>query len=257
MLDVQRNLRAGASRSRGRCKVSIVRCSLLILLCPAVALAQVNECAEVFSECKEDCALEFSSVRPEVQKKLGKCLKKCVKKQTSCEERELETRTNNLDPGSLDKAPASTDVDDNGMPTRTSGRPAPKDDLRDDTPAPPAAPTPKKGAAPSEEPRAAREEVRESEVPKSSRTQLKTDEKEARASDPVRKTEPEPAVMTPKPDTRRKLDEDMRDDGARKAEPVARREEPPPPKKVDKKKDDLPPAPSKPKEEDHDDLRNY
>jgi hypothetical protein len=26
---------------------------------------------------------------------------------------------------------------------------------------------------------------------------------------------------------------------------------------VDKKKDDLPPAPSKPKEEDHDDLRNY
>jgi hypothetical protein len=73
----------------------------------------------------------------------------------------------------------------------------------------------------------------------------------------VPKTEPEPAVMTPKPDTRRKLDEDMRDDGARKAEPVARREEPPPPKKVDKKKDDLPPAPSKPKEEDHDDLRNY
>jgi hypothetical protein len=236
--------------------VSIVRFSLLILFCPALATAQVNECAEVFSECKEDCALEFSSVRPEVQKKLGKCLKKCVKKQTSCEERELETRTNNLDPGSLDKAPASSEVDENGMPTRTSGRAAAKEDLRDDT-APPAAPTPRKAAAPSEEPRAARDEVRDAEVPKSSRTQLKTDEKEARVSEPVRKPEPEPVATSPKPEPRKKLDEDVRDDGARKAEPVARREEPPPPKKADKKKDDLPPAPAKPKEEDHDDLRNY
>ncbi|MDX2011335.1 MAG: hypothetical protein SFW67_14135 [Myxococcaceae bacterium] len=241
-----------------------MRSSLLLIVVPALSLAQVNECAEGFSECKEDCALEFSSVRPEVQKKLGKCLKKCAKKQTACEERELETRTNNLDQGALERAPASTDVDENGMPNRTtgrsdegSGRRAPADDLRDDrgAPAEPTAPARKATPEPNKPPRA---EVSEQELPKSSRTQLKTDEKEpAPVTEKPARRDPEPVVMTPKPDTRKKLDEDVRDDGPRREESVARREEAPAPKKAEKKKDDLPPPPPKPKEEDHDDLRNY
>lgn len=240
-----------------------MRSLLLLSVIPALSLAQVNECAEGFSECKEDCALEFSSVRPEVQKKLGKCLKKCVKKQTACEERELETRTNNLEAGALDRAPGSSDVDENGMPNRTTGRGddgaarrVPADELRDDRAALAETNTPARKAAP-EPSKPPRGEVSDTELPKSSRTQLKTDEKApaAVAEKPVSR-DAEPAAVTSKPEPRKKLDEDVRDDGTRRDAPVARREDPAP-KKVEKKKDDLPPPPAKPKEEDHDDLRNY
>jgi hypothetical protein len=231
-----------------------VRLVFLSVFVSAASFAQVNPCTEAFSECKEDCALEFSSVRPELQKKLGKCLKKCSKKLTTCEERELETRSNNLDEGALDKAPASGDVDENGMPNRTSGASSKRDELREEKSAESAAPPRKATEAPARPPR---DEVSDSELPKSSRTQLKTDEKDARpVAEKPASPEPKPIVMTPKPETRKKLDEDVRDDGPLKDEPVARRDEPAP-KKVEKKKDDLPPPPPKPKEEDHDDLRNY
>lgn len=242
---------------------------LLFVVMPFAALAQVNECAEVAAECKEDCSIEHSSLRPDAPKKLNKCLKKCQKKFITCEERELETKNNSLEAGSLDKSPVSGDVDENGMPTRTAvkkakstddeeKRPSLSEDVRDDRPAP--APEPAKGAkkpkAEEAEARAPREEVRESEIPKSSRTALKVDEKEAKKEPPpaaapapvAKKSEPEPIVMTPKAESRK--EEDLRDD-----RPKA---EPPPVKKGDKpKKDDLAPPPPKPKEEDHDDLRNY
>lgn len=256
-------------------RVASVRSLLVVLaVLPFTALAQVNECAEVFSECKEDCSIEHSSLRGDAPKKLNKCIKKCQKKFTTCEERELETKNNALEAGSLDKSPASSDVDESGMPTRTAvkkskstddeeRRPSPGDDLRDDRPAPAPAPEPKKSAKapkaePVEERRAPREEVRESEIPKSSRSELKVDpkeeKKEARAEPPPpasKKGEPEPIVMTPKADSKRPVDEDLRDDRPRASEPA------PPPKKTERKKDDLPPPPPKAKEEDHDDLRNY
>jgi hypothetical protein len=54
--------------------------------------------------------------------------------------------------------------------------------------------------------------------------------------------------MTPKAVSRK--EEDLRDDRPKV--------EPPPVKKSDKpRKDDPPAAPAKPREEDHDDLRNY
>lgn len=249
----------------------------LMVLLPFAAVAQVNECAETFSECKEDCSIEHSSIRGDAPKKLNKCLKKCQKKFTTCEERELETKNNSLDNGSLDKSPVSGDVDEHGMPTRTAvtkskstdddeRRPSPGDDLRDDRPAPaPVEEAPKKTkktkASEESESRPPREEVRESELPKSSRTELKVvDEKKKESPPPVaaKKTEPEPVaskktddaiVMTPKSESKKPAEEDLRDDRPRASEP--------PPKKTEKKKDDLPPAPAKPKEEDHDDLRNY
>ncbi len=250
----------------------------LLLLLPFTAAAQVNECAETFSECKEDCSLEHSSIRPDAPKKLNKCIKKCQKKFTTCEERELETKNNSLEAGSLDKSPVSGDVDEHGMPTRTTvtkskstddedRRPSPGDDLRDDRPAPaPVEEAPKKTkkakASEDSESRPPREEVRESELPKSSRTELKVvDEKKAEPPAPVatKKSDPEPVaskntgsepiVMTPKAESKKPVEEDLRDDRPRTTEP--------PPKKTEKKKDDLPPAPVKPKEEDHDDLRNY
>ena len=230
---------------------------------PFAAVAQVNECAEVAAECKEDCSIEHSSLKPDAPKKLNKCLKKCQKKFTTCEERELETKNNSLEAGSLDKSPVSGDVDENNMPTRTAVKKAKttdaeekraplSEDLRDDRPAP--APEPAKNAkkpkADEAEARAPREEVRESELPKSSRTALKVDEKDAKKEPPpaAKKSESEPVATTPKAETRK--EEDLRDDRP-KVEPA-------PVKKGDKpKKDDLPAAPPKPKEEDHDDLRNY
>lgn len=242
--------------------MSRFRVLFLTLLTPLAALAQVNECAEVAAECKEDCSIEHSSLRPDAPKKLNKCLKKCQKKFITCEERELETKNNSLEAGSLDKSPVSGDVDENNMPTRTAVKKAKttddeekraplSEDLRDDRPAPAPAPEPVKTAKkPKAEEAAPKEEVRESEIPKSSRTALKVDEKEAKKEPPpaAKPSEPEPIVMKPKAETRK--EEDLRDDRPKV--------EPPPVKKGDKpKKDDLPAAPPKPKEEDHDDLRNY
>lgn len=252
------------------------RLLVLVVLLPFAAAAQVNECAETFSECKEDCSIEHSSIRGDAPRKLNKCLKKCQKKFTTCEERELETKNNSLEAGSLDKSPVSGDVDEHGMPTRTTvtkskstddedRRPSPGDDLRDDRPAPaPVEEAPKKTkkekASEESASRPPREEVRESELPKSSRTELKVVDEKKEAPPPVavKKSEPEPVaskksddtiVMTPKSESKKPVEEDLRDDRPRASEP--------PPKKTEKKKDDLPPAPPKPKEEDHDDLRNY
>lgn len=249
--------------------------SLALLLLPVGAFAQVNECEETFLECSDDCSLEHSSIRAEAAKKLEKCLKKCRKKRVTCEERELETKSNNLDQGALDKSPTSRDVDENGMPTRTAvkkpkstddeekparsdelrddRRPSPGDDLRDDRPAP--EPAPKRSKPPKEttEARAPKDELRDTEVPRSSRTELKVDEREAKKSEPKEaRAEPkaEPIVMTPKAEARRSAEDDLRDD-----RPAPKQE--PPPRKSEKKRDDLPPPPPKPKEEDHDDLRNY
>ncbi len=241
--------------------MSRFRVLVLAVLMPMAALAQVNECAEAAAECKEDCSIEHSSLRPDAPRKLNKCLKKCQKKFTTCEERELETNNNSLEAGSLDKSPVSGDVDENNMPTRTAvktakstdeeeKRPPRSDDVRDDQPAPAPAKTARKPKAEEAEARAPRDEVRESELPKSSRTALKVDEKEAKTEPPpaAKPGEPEPIVMTPKAVSRK--EEDLRDDRPKV--------EPPPVKKSDKpRKDDPPAAPTKPKEEDHDDLRNY
>ncbi|MCA2979745.1 MAG: hypothetical protein INH37_15840, partial [Myxococcaceae bacterium] len=239
-------------------------------LAASVAGAQVNECAEAFLECKEDCALEFSSVRQEVQKQLGRCLKKCGKKRATCEERELETRANGLDPGALDRSPAATDVDENGMPNRTSGASPRADEPRAPPPsdqAPTVEPAPV-GRKPADDAAARTRPADEPapEVPASSRTALKGDDRsppvaaqkvpppaagEPNPAAPARS--PEPLVLTATPDTQKKLDEDVRDDAE-----AARRAEPPAPAPTKKKKNEgLPPPPAKPKEEDHDDLRNY
>lgn len=251
---------------------------VLSALLPLAVLGQVNECAEQFAECREDCSLEHSSIRGDAPKKLSKCVKKCQKKLTTCEERELETKNNALEAGSLDKSPVSGDVDEHGMPTRTTvkkakstddeeRRPSPGDDLRDDRPAPAPVEEPKKSTKKSAEPeerRPPREEVRESEIPKSSRTELKvaepTKKDEPKKPEPEpkrtgpepRKAEPDTIVMTPKAEPKKPVEDDLRDDRPRASDPP-----PASSKKPEKKKDDLPPPPSKPKEEDHDDLRNY
>jgi len=235
---------------------------------PFVAGAGAGDpCDDDFNECKENCLIEFGgSIRDEVKKKYGKCMKKCTKTADLCTERAIETRTNNLDEGALEKSPGSREVDENGMPERTTGKakktsddapPKRDDDVR-------AAdskrdkPEKAKAEKPSREERAEKpkkEEPRDEDAPKSTRTKLEKVEapkdepkpREERAEAP--REERQEIKVELKPDKRSSLDEDLRDDGVRrdeakpkKKEEPRRREEPPPPKR---------------QEEDHDDLRNY
>lgn len=234
-----------------------------LLLAFALALAPLSaragECDDDFSECKEDCLIQYGgSIRVEVKKKYEKCLKKCSKTARRCTERQMETKSNNLDEGALDGAPTSDQVDADGLPTRdAASKKAPKkeapvdhdDDLRHDAPA-------HQG-----------EELPADEVPKSSRSTLKTDEKsgpppeatkkrEAPKAEPVAEKraepadEPAPIRMTPKKDDGKSAGDDLRDDGPRDEKPAD--EEAPRPKRREKPKE---PPPKK--EEDHDDLRFY
>ncbi len=229
------------------------------------ARAGLDECNDDFSECRETCTVEFGgSIREEVKKKFNKCMKKCGKKLNLCTERAVETKSNALDEGALDKAPGSREVDENGMPERTAAKkrdddaPARRDDeLRVQEPKPKDAPPAREERA---EKRAPKEELREEEVPRSSRTKLDKVEKaeapkrepkasEERAAAPPPK-ETEEIKVELKPDRRPALDEDVRDDSSSSSSsaPPAREEKK---KKEEKKKD--PPK----KEEDHDDLRFY
>lgn len=235
-----------------------------LLLALGLALAPLSaragECDDDFSECKEDCLIQYGgSIRVEVKKKYDKCVKKCSKTARRCTERQMETKSNNLDEGALDGAPTSDQVDAEGMPTRDTGsKKTPKkeapidhdDDLRNDAPA-------HQG-----------EELPANEVPKSSRTSLKTDEKSGPPPEPKKKSEepraekvaekpaepqadePTPIRMTPKKDDEKSAGDDLRDDGPREEKPAE--EEAPRPKRREKPKE---PPPKK--EEDHDDLRFY
>ncbi len=269
-------------RTDARRRVGFVRRALVLLvLCPLAAFADISQCNDAHSECKDDCTLEFGgSIRTEAQKRFTRCVKKCAKKLTTCTERELETTRNGLDNGALDSSPVSGDVDENGMPTRTAVKKPGSTDDDDQKPPPTAEPrqdrqgtvqeepvkAKRKKAADDESAQAPRDEVRESEVPRSTRTQLKSDEKSAPKEAEVRveapAEQPKPIVMEPKPDRRKALDEDLRDDGKKgNAEaPVAQRSEgpPPPPKKRrDEPRAEEPRPAARPKDEDHDDLRNF
>jgi hypothetical protein len=220
------------------------------LFLPAAALAE-SDCEDTFTECRDDCSLEFGgSIRVELKKKFDKCMKKCTKTANRCTERVMEAKSGGLEEGALDGAPTSDQVDENGIPTKTANTKKKKkvaaepaveeDEPRSDTPA-------------------KKETLAESELPKSNRTQLKTDEPPPpppRKEREVAKDEPAPAPkkdviemkMTPK-----KEEEDLRDDKPRASSPPPRDEEPPPLPKKEKKKED----PPRKKEEDHDDLRFY
>lgn len=218
--------------------------------------ARAGDCEDDFSECKEDCLIQYGgSIRVEMKKKYEKCVKKCTKTARRCTERQLETKANELDEGALDGTPTSDQVDAEGLPTRERKRKkeAPVDhdeDLRHDAPAR------QDEALPADE------------VPKSSRTALKTDEKGGPPSEPKQQSEapktepvaaprpeppadePRPIVMTPKRDDGKSVGDDLRDDGPRERKPVE--EEAPRPRRRERPKE---PPPKK--EEDHDDLRFY
>jgi hypothetical protein len=245
----------------------MTRWALIATLVPMLAMAGAGDpCDDGFDECKDTCSIEFGgSIKDSAKKKFAKCVKKCTKTANNCHERAMETSRNNLDEGALAHSPGSREVDENGMPDRTTGAKAREEvpPRRDDD-------VGAKGSrAPKEEKveKKPRETLKDEEVPKSSRTKLdkvdksekvepvKTSPKEGKAKDPEPREpeKPKEIRVEAKPDKGPRLDEDLRDDGSRavadepKKKPEKRREEPreePRPVKKDK-------------EEDHDDLRNY
>lgn len=239
---------------------------LAALSLPFAARAGAGDpCDDDFNECKESCLIEFGgSIRDEVKKKYGKCMKKCTKTADLCTERAIETRTNNLDEGALDKSPGSSEVDENGMPERTTGRAKKTEDApprRDDDvrAADPKRDKPEKAKAdkPGREERAEKpkkDEPRDEAPPKSTRTKLEKvepakDEPKPREERAEAREDKQEIKVELKPERRSGLDEDLRDDGARRDEAKPKKREEP------RREEPLPPP--KRKEEDHDDLRNY
>jgi hypothetical protein len=229
--------------------MSVLRLTLPLALCLALAAHAQAECDDAFLECKDDCVVEFGgSVRVEMKKRYEKCMKKCVKVANRCTERSLETKNNALDEGALDGTVTSDQVDKDNLPTRTAGKKKRAPEAR----------TAEDDAA--DEPVKPKEALRAEEVPRSSRTTLKVEDAplpakdDSRREEPVARKEEPPRREDAAPKASRRDDEELRDDRPRAEAPKKRiEEEPPPPKK----REEPPKEPPKKKEEDHDDLRYY
>lgn len=77
----------------------------LLLLLPIEALAG-SECADAYSECRDDCLVEFGgSVRVEMKKRYEKCMKKCSKEAKICSDRHLELEATEPNPAGRHTAP--------------------------------------------------------------------------------------------------------------------------------------------------------
>lgn len=222
---------------------------LLSLVVPCLALAQEEECGENLSECQDTCLIEYGgSVRLEMKKKYNRCVKRCAKVSRRCTERAVETRASGLDEGALKDVPTSDEVDRDGMPTRTGrGKKA--------------APVEEEASRPADDdaPPAKQESLRDSELPKSNRTQLKVEdpppeEKKpepapaARTADepPPTKNEPIELKLSPQKD-----EEDLRDDRPR--DDARAREQ----KKRDDEEKKRQQERERRRKEDEEDLRNF
>lgn len=206
----------------------------LTVLAPLAVRAE--ECVDDYTECKDDCLIEFGgSIQVAMKKKFEKCTNKCNKLARRCNEREMTVRDNGLDEGSLDQKRGS---DDSEAPRKKSKKAA--EVARDDEPV-------------QDEPVKKKEALRGDELPKSNRTELKSEDPPPAKKEEPKKEEPKQDVIEMKL-SKQKEEEDLRDDKPKATAKSAPREEeePPPPPKKEKKKEE-----PKKKEEDHDDLRYY
>lgn len=206
---------------------------------PAARAGSVEQCRDEFTECQDDCSVQFGgSIREAMKKKLLKCMKKCTKKGSACHERVTETATNHLDDGALDHSPGSAEVDEHGLPDRTSAR----DDEA------PASEEPKPKSGKNAKRGKPKDELRDEEVVKSSRTSLGPAPETSQPSPdpaPVQKeAREEPQVIELKAE-RRGREEELRDDATRPASKKKSRESAGPKETP------------RPKDEDRDDLRNF
>lgn len=212
-----------------------------LLLVLAGSGARAADCGGAFSECKEDCSLQYGSIRVDMKKRFAKCIKRCQKESSRCTEHVLEARSNNLEEGALDHTPPDGDAADAQDDARPDAKPAERragaKKKKAKRPAVEEEPT---EPASDEGPPRRREVLSDEEVPASSRTQLKSDEKSPAPPRPSEASPQEAPATAPAPPKAESPAPAERDEPA----PAPKREEryrPPPPRK----------------EDDHDDLRNY
>lgn len=221
--------------------------ALLCLTVMAPLAASAAECVDDYTECKDDCLIEFGgSTQLAMKKKFEKCSNKCAKLARRCNERVMTVKESGLDEGSLDGVPASDEVDSRGLPTRTG-----RDDDSGSRKKKKAARAPVEDEPAQDEPVKKKEALRSDETPRSARTELKTDEPPPKKEEPKAEAEPKKDVIEMKLSPR-KEEEDLRDDRPQAKSQPREEEEPPPPPRKEKKKEE-----PKKKEEDHDDLRYY
>lgn len=144
-----------------------MRClPLLVVLVFLPTALWAGECEDGYSECQEDCLIQFGgSIRVEMKAKFVKCIKKCTKKSATCRERFNETKVNRLNEGALDRSPTSRDVDEFGMPIVKTPKPKKRREVKDDevvtadraarATEPPAPPVAKKAPEPIDSPKPA------------------------------------------------------------------------------------------------------
>ncbi|MFT3841344.1 MAG: hypothetical protein QM723_30420 [Myxococcaceae bacterium] len=178
------------------------------LLCGFVArAADISDCDDDYSECREDCTMQYGS-KSATKKKFGKCAVKCEKKLNDCRERHLETKRNNLDEGSIAKSPSSRQSDEEDLRHADS---APAKQAADDD---------------DEKPKKNKKSSGDDAPPP------KTNDDEVVKSNRTRVSDPPPPKEDPAP-AKKKTDD---------SKAQSKSDDPPP----SKKKDDPPPAKSDP-----------
>lgn len=174
---------------------------LAAALCSATARAgDPAECAEAVAECKEDCTMAFgTSMADGVRKKLARCLDRCAATDSDCKSRLKELNDGKLDDAAVRSgtasgpadgepaAPAKKGDDVNAVRARREG-----DERLDD--AQREAPKPKQLKV-GELPPPSRE-LREDELPKSSRTEVKVEPKKTKL-EPAAPASPQPPAGKP------------------------------------------------------------
>jgi hypothetical protein len=176
---------------------------LTLLLCLfSFAAAASTDCKDEFATCNDDCQIEFGgSIRVELKKRYEKCAKKCAKKENLCIERAVETKSNQLDEGSLDKSPGSKEVDENGIPNRAAESSSEKKTK--------VAPAIARDEEPESAPVKPKPELRNDEIPKSTRSEIKSESQ----PESVKKEEAAP-VLRVEMKEKKAVDTDFRGDSA-------------------------------------------
>jgi hypothetical protein len=208
-----------------------VRALPLLLALSAFAARAEPDCEEDFHVCKDDCVIEFGgSTQVKAKKSLEKCMHQCQDKETRCTELVMDTRSNNLEDGALDRTPSSRDVDEHGLPTRTSG-------------------SGREAVKPEKPDKVEKARPPEVESEKVERPEKEAPAKKDPAPEPAPKKDEAPVIRL---EPKREKEDDLRDDKPRaeqKPAKVDKRDSPAPTRKPDEK--------PRPKKEDDDDLRNY
>lgn len=98
----------------------------LLLLLPLAGVAEASDCPEAFAECKDDCSLQYGSVRVEMKRRLAECVQRCEREAVRCTDESKDERAHALGEGTLDSGRRGA-ASDGGTVQASPFRGAPKE----------------------------------------------------------------------------------------------------------------------------------